>query len=132
MWPHGGILPACSPGSARARTTAKTAGGARQARSDADLAARTRRSGSPTRAGGSMRLLLHVRGARLAQPFDLVLDLQFLALEFHDLQIIHRGMTQAFADLLFECPMLPFQFRKVRLQRHAHVSSISGSSRRKC
>jgi hypothetical protein len=55
----------------------------------------------------------------MAQPFDLVLHLQFTSFEFHDSQIIDRGMGQAFGDFIFERLMFLFQFRKVRLHRHA-------------
>ena len=55
----------------------------------------------------------------MTQPFDLVLYLQFAAFEFHDFQIIDRGMGQAFGNFVFERLMSFFQFRKVRLHRHA-------------
>jgi hypothetical protein len=55
----------------------------------------------------------------MAKPFYLVLHLQFSTLEFQDCQIIDRGMGQAIVDFVFECPMPLFQFRKVRLHRHA-------------
>jgi hypothetical protein len=55
----------------------------------------------------------------MAQPFDLVLHLQFATFEFHDSQIIDRWMGQAFGDFVFQCLMSSLQFRKVRLHRHA-------------
>jgi hypothetical protein len=57
--------------------------------------------------------------AVLPEPLDLVLHLQFLTLEFHDFQIIDRGMCQAIIDFFLERLMLLFQFREVRLHRHA-------------
>jgi hypothetical protein len=44
---------------------------------------------------------------------------QFTTLEFDNLQIIDRGMDQAFVDFVLECLMFFFEFRKVRLHRHA-------------
>jgi hypothetical protein len=55
----------------------------------------------------------------MAQPFDLVLHLQFSSFEFHNSQVIDRGMGQAFGDFFFERLMSFLQFRKVRLHRHA-------------
>ena len=55
----------------------------------------------------------------MPEPLDLFLHEQFLALEFHDFQIIDRRMGQAFCDFFFECLMPFFEFGKVRLQRHA-------------
>jgi hypothetical protein len=55
----------------------------------------------------------------MPQTLDLVLYLQFATLEFHNFQIIDRGMGQAIVDLFFECLMPFFEFRKVRLHRHA-------------
>lgn len=53
------------------------------------------------------------------QPFNFVLNLQFPPLEFHDFQVIDRGMSKAFIELVFERLMPFLQFRKVRLHRHA-------------
>jgi hypothetical protein len=62
---------------------------------------------------------VHAGDAVVPEPLDLVLHLQFSTLEFHYFQIIDRGMGQAIVDFLFECPVPFFQFRKVRLHRHA-------------
>jgi hypothetical protein len=62
---------------------------------------------------------VHAGVAVVPQPLDLVLDQQFLTLEFHDFQVIDRGMGQAFVDFAFERLMLFFKFRKVRLHLHA-------------
>jgi hypothetical protein len=55
----------------------------------------------------------------MAQPFDLVFHMQFASFEFHYSQVIDRGMVQAFGDFVFKYLMPSFQFRKVRLHRHA-------------
>src|SRR4029077_15682735 len=55
----------------------------------------------------------------MTEPFDLILQLQFSPFEFHYSQVIDRGMGQAFGDFVFEGLMSFFQFRKVRLHRHA-------------
>jgi hypothetical protein len=60
-----------------------------------------------------------MHGAAVAQPLDFVLHLQLFTLELHDFQIIDRGVRQAFIDFLVERLMLLFEFRKVRLHRHA-------------
>src|SRR5579885_600787 len=60
-----------------------------------------------------------VQAFAVAQPLDLVLHLQFLTLELHNLQVIDRGVGQAFVDFGFERLMLFFQFREMRLHRHA-------------
>jgi hypothetical protein len=54
----------------------------------------------------------------MPKALDLVLYLQFATLEFHDFQVIDRGMGQAVVDFLFECLVPFFEFRKVRLHRH--------------
>jgi hypothetical protein len=55
----------------------------------------------------------------MAQALDLFLNLQFTAFEFHDFQVIDRGMGQAIGDFVFERLMTFLKFREVRLQRHA-------------
>jgi len=55
----------------------------------------------------------------MTQLFDLVLHLQFAPLELHNSQVIDRGMGQAFGNFIFERLMPFFQFRKMRLHRHA-------------
>jgi hypothetical protein len=69
--------------------------------------------------GGRASRLVDAGEAVMAKALDLVLHQQFLPLEFHDSQIIDRGMGQAIVDFVFECPVTLFQFRKVRLHRHA-------------
>jgi hypothetical protein len=61
---------------------------------------------------------VHTGFAVLAQPLDFVLDQKLLTFEFHDFQIIDRGVGQAFRNFLLERLMLFFKFRKVRLHRH--------------
>ena len=55
----------------------------------------------------------------MSQPFDLVLDQELFSLEFHHLEIVDGGVGLAIVDLLFEGLMLLFEFRKMRLHRHA-------------
>jgi hypothetical protein len=75
------------------------------------------------RAGGAWKFQLEVgrlmHGFGVAQPFDLILDQQFPSFELHDSQIIDRGMCQAIVDFSLKRLVLFFQFRKVRLHRHA-------------
>jgi hypothetical protein len=59
-----------------------------------------------------------VQAFAVAQPFDLVLHLQFFTLELHDSQVIDRGMGQAVVEFGFERLMLFFEFREMRLHRH--------------
>jgi hypothetical protein len=62
---------------------------------------------------------MHARQAVMAQSLDLFLYLQFTAFEFYDYQVIDRGMGQAIRYFVLECLMTSFEFRKMRLQRHA-------------
>jgi len=55
----------------------------------------------------------------MPEAFDLVFYQQFFTLEFYDFQVIDRGMRQAIVNFSFERLMLFFEFRKVRLHRHA-------------
>jgi hypothetical protein len=55
----------------------------------------------------------------MTDPFDLVLEQQFTPFEFHNFQIIDRGMRLAIVYFFVECPVLLFKFRKMRLHRHA-------------
>jgi hypothetical protein len=55
----------------------------------------------------------------MPQTLDFVLQQQFTTLEFYNFQVIDRGVGQAIVDFAFECLMLFFEFRKVRLHRHA-------------
>src|SRR6187402_605224 len=56
----------------------------------------------------------------LADPdtLDLVLDEQLATLQFSELQVVCRRMCHGLGDLVFESPMLPLQFRKMRLDGH--------------
>jgi hypothetical protein len=62
---------------------------------------------------------VHAGVSVMPQTLDLVLQLQFTTLEFHDFQVIDRGMDQAIVDFAFERLMPFFEFRKVRLHRHS-------------
>ncbi len=62
---------------------------------------------------------VHAGVSVVPQTFDLVLYQQFFTLELHDFQVIDRGMGQAFVDFLLERLVPFFEFRKVRLHRHA-------------
>jgi hypothetical protein len=53
------------------------------------------------------------------QAHDLFFHLQFFSLEFADFEIVRPRMGQRFVDLILKSPMLLFEFRKVRLHRHA-------------
>jgi hypothetical protein len=55
----------------------------------------------------------------LTQPFHQVLYDQLLPFQFHDSQIIDRRMGQAIRKFSFERLVFLFQFREVRLHRHA-------------
>jgi len=55
----------------------------------------------------------------MAQSLDLVLYQQFTTFKFHYSQVIDRGMGQAFVKFVLKRLMPFFQFRKVRLHRHA-------------
>jgi hypothetical protein len=61
----------------------------------------------------------------MAQTLDLILQLQFASLEFYDFQVIDRGMDQAIVDFTFKRLMPFFEFREVRLHRHANMSPQS-------
>jgi hypothetical protein len=58
-------------------------------------------------------------GVGVTQSFDFVLDQQFTSFEFYNFQIVGRGMREAIMDLFVERLMLLFEFRKMRLHRHA-------------
>jgi hypothetical protein len=54
----------------------------------------------------------------LPQAHDLVLQLQFSPLQFHDFQVIRGWMGKCFVDFVFQRSVLLFQFRKMRLNCH--------------
>ena len=49
---------------------------------------------------------------------DFVLHLQLAALQIGDREIVGRRMSDGLGDFVFEGLMLPFQLRKMRLNRH--------------
>jgi hypothetical protein len=68
-------------------------------------------------------LVFYAKGALmdagiLPQARDLVLQLQFTALQFQHLQVIRRRMRKRFIDFVFERLVLFFEFRKMRLNCH--------------
>jgi hypothetical protein len=56
------------------------------------------------------------RGA--SQPLDLVLDHQFPALQFDNLQIVRGKMHKCVVQFIFENLVFPFQFNEMRLHCH--------------
>jgi hypothetical protein len=58
----------------------------------------------------------------LPKPRDLVLDVQFAPLQFHNFQTVRRRMGKRFADFLLERLVPSFEFRKMRLDRHLAAS----------
>jgi hypothetical protein len=65
----------------------------------------------------SVLLYLAVR-----EPLDLVFEMELLALQLNDLQIIDRLMFQRLLNLLFEGKPSSVQFSKVGLCRHPAIS----------
>jgi hypothetical protein len=55
----------------------------------------------------------------MPKAFDLVLQQQFTPFEFNNFQIIDRRMRLAIGYSLFDRPVLFFEFREMRLHRHA-------------
>jgi hypothetical protein len=49
---------------------------------------------------------------------DLVLYVQFLALQLRDFQVVRRWVGESFANFGFECLMPSFEFREMRFNRH--------------
>lgn len=64
------------------------------------------------------------RGAGLSKAFDLVLDHQFPALEFHDAKIIGGQMQQGIVQFCFENLVLAFQFDQMRLKCHSKTPRV--------
>jgi hypothetical protein len=62
---------------------------------------------------------MHAAGLVLAEALDLVLQQQFTSFEFHNLQVIDRGMRLAIVYLFVERPVLFLKFREMGLHRHA-------------
>jgi hypothetical protein len=50
---------------------------------------------------------------------DFVFQVKFTPFELYYFQVINRGMDQAFVYFTFERLVLLFEFRKMRLHRHA-------------
>ncbi len=55
----------------------------------------------------------------MPQALDLVFYQKFLPFEFYDLQIVDPAMGQAVCYFFFKRLVPFFEFRKVRLHRHA-------------
>ena len=53
------------------------------------------------------------------QPFDLVPDHQFSALQLDNMEVVRRKVHQSFVQFAFQNPMFPFQFNEMRLNCHA-------------
>ena len=78
------------------------------------------------RAGGSISIVdLEVRTLQWrlalvsdAKALDLVLYLQLATLQFRNLEVVGRRMGHRIGDFVFERPVLPFKFRKMRLHGH--------------
>jgi hypothetical protein len=49
---------------------------------------------------------------------DLVLYVQFLALQLRDFQVVRRWVGECFANFGFECLVPSFEFREMRFNRH--------------
>jgi hypothetical protein len=52
------------------------------------------------------------------KPLDLVLDVQFFPLEFHDLKVVGGRVGERFVDFVFQRLVSFFEFRKMRFNRH--------------
>ena len=57
------------------------------------------------------------------EPADLVLDPEFLALQFGDFGIGRSRMVKGFGEFIFEGLMFGLKFTKVRLKTHAILRS---------
>jgi hypothetical protein len=55
----------------------------------------------------------------LSQAFDLVLDHQFAALQFGDVQVVCGKMHERFVQFVFKALVFAFKFNKMRLYCHA-------------
>jgi hypothetical protein len=55
----------------------------------------------------------------LAETLDLVFQQQFATFEFQHFQIVYRGVRLAIVDSMFERLVFFFEFREMRLHRHA-------------
>src|SRR4029079_19521390 len=53
-----------------------------------------------------------------AKAHDLVLYQQLFTLQFRNLEVVGRRMSHRIGDFVFQRPMLPFKFRKMRLHGH--------------
>jgi hypothetical protein len=54
----------------------------------------------------------------LLEAGDLVLHVQFLSLQFRNFEVVDRRMGLGFGDFDFKGLMPPFEFRKMRFDRH--------------
>jgi hypothetical protein len=56
---------------------------------------------------------------RMFQPFDLVPDHQFPALQLDNAEVVRGKVHESLVQLAFQNPMFPFQFNEMRLNCHA-------------
>src|SRR5277367_4190347 len=66
----------------------------------------------------------------VAKSSNLVLHLQFLSLQFHELEVVDGGVGERVVDFLLERFVTFLKFRKMRFNRHVScllASVISGS-----
>src|SRR5262249_36497160 len=62
--------------------------------------------------------LVNARAGVVFQLRDFILHMQLAALEVGDGEVVDGRMRQSVIEFLFERLMLPFQFRKMRLDGH--------------
>jgi hypothetical protein len=62
------------------------------------------------------RRLVHER--LLLEPRDLILHVQFFSFQFRNFEAVARRMRHGFGDFDFQCLVPPFEFRKMRFDRH--------------
>jgi hypothetical protein len=62
---------------------------------------------------------VQARVTDVTESLDFVLQMQFSAFQFHDFEVIDRGVGQAIRDFDFEGLVAFHKFREVRLHRHA-------------
>jgi hypothetical protein len=75
---------------------------------------------SPCRSLGIVALEDIRRSVNQGEPkaLDLVLDYEFAALEFDNLEIVDGAMLECIVQFVFQNFVFPFQFNEMRLNRH--------------
>jgi hypothetical protein len=79
-----------------------------------------KRDATPRRRRGPRMIaaLVNARVGFVLQAGDFILHLQLATLQFRDRHVVDRGVRHGVGQLLFQRLVLPFQFRKMRLDGH--------------